>query len=319
MYDVEEEEEKPMFLVDHSLLSAIGTIVELIYKNGNTEEERKKWVDSIGQIYTCSCVSIDAIPELLKRENKEVNGIVDSLMLFTKLPLAQKKKEENPDIDVEKEKRKIMKKHKAKMKESVIAITTDLIGDLLDNDKITQLKSKIPEGQKTIKVESLPSQRENDGLPEFYETSGDEYGEVYTIGGHCFECGSYKMFDRKKLYVDPSEDFIHLIATEFAVTVKTNPKELEMCKACLSALFPGYTRVVEAAYKDALRDGKQYIYWGHRYDDVMVDEEQSNQPHTGDDVGNGMNIDDISLKDIEETMGNMVEDDTLKIEYDEKE
>ena len=317
MYDVEEEE-KPMFLVDYSLLGAVGTIVTLIYKKGNTEEERKRWVDSIGQIYTCSCVSKDTIPELLKREDKEVNGIVDSLMLFTKLPLAQKKKDENPDIDVEKEKRRIIKKHKAQMKASVMDIATYLIGDLLENDKITQLKSKIPEGQETIKVESLPSQRDNDGLPEFYETSGDEYGEVYSIGGHFFECGKYKMFDRKKLHVDPSEDFIHLIDTEFAVTVKTNPEGLEMCKACLSALFPEYIRVVDAAYKDALEEGREYIYWGHRYDDVMLDEEQSNQPHIGDEVGDGMNIDDISLKDIEEKMGNMVKDDTLKIEHDEK-
>ena len=36
MYDVEEEE-KPMFLVDYSLLGAVGTIVTLIYKKGTCE------------------------------------------------------------------------------------------------------------------------------------------------------------------------------------------------------------------------------------------------------------------------------------------
>lgn len=68
------KKKKTMFLANHSLLDAIGVIVKIIYKKGNTEEERKRWIDSIGQIYTCSCVSKDTIPELIKREQKEIDG-----------------------------------------------------------------------------------------------------------------------------------------------------------------------------------------------------------------------------------------------------
>ena len=302
-----------MLKADKSLINAISTIISIIYEDGNTRAVRRRWVNKIGQIYTCSCFSREQISELLKNENAELLQIVEDKLNGILLPVLQDALRDDT-IDYYSAEKRVREEQTGPIMDKVTGIAEDLIRDLVDNDKITQLKYKVPEGQK-VKVKSTPKQRA-EGLPEEYETSGDEKGEVYCIDGNYY-CSDYILFDRQGIHVDTTYDPICIIGVEFELVAKKCLSEVDTCKTFLSGIFPEQKRLIERACKDVHQKGSDYMYWGDMYKN-LDDEQHEDFNHSSDDVGDAIGNGDIELKDITGVLFELVDDNVIGDKAEDK-